>query len=866
MDSIMTLVDSTLPLTHPSIPPVVVNQICEDEIAMSSATKLKTTLEHFSTVVNDGVAEIPKDVISEGVRVWNDYVVGFFIKHRLLYPLVKEALAKQWRTKANYSMVVDKDLFYFKVLDESDRQQVLEIGSLFIVGKLFVVKPWSQEVEKQRKQANGKAPMRGPNAVDVTAQGKTNWMRKDKGISTPPPVLSNRFQGLEVNDDEEIIEEGELTIVEPIELINNEKNLSMVHWVWQQLLRGKYLWTMTPPQDCSWVWRCLLKSREEARKFVKYSLVNGNDTLLWHDLWCHASPLLFNQDALQEWGLTFPKDAKFLAGHTCEHLLHTLCNSNKRMETSTQQPLIQKDDEDILSSSSEDQNLITQSFSSSFGSFLVADDDIDPINHVNDFYREFMVETKKLWLLAGPAIFTGICQYSLGAITQVFAGQLGTLELAAVSVENSVIAGFSFGVMMGMGSALETLCGQAYGAGQLDMLGIYMQRSWVILNTTALLLSFIYIFAAPLLKLIGQEINIAQAAGTFAVWMIPQLFAYAVNFPIAKFLQAQSKMNVMAVIAIAALILHTFFSWLFMFKLGWGLVGLAVVLNASWWFINVSQLLYIFSGTCGRAWSGFSIKAFQNLWGFVRLSIASAIMLCLDMWYFTALILFAGYVKNPEVQVDGLSVCMNILGWAVMVAFGFNAATSVRVSNELGAGHPRTAKFSVVVVVVFSCLIGMIISLILIISRKQYPYAFTSSPDVRKIVYQLTPLLAFSIVINNVQPVLSGVAVGAGWQTLVAYVNVGSYYVFGVPLGLILGYKLDLGVMGIWFGMITGTVLQTAILLLITYKTNWNKEASDAKVRVKQWSREAKHEVNDIENKYSKSSKNQNGSSMKNQC
>ncbi|KAL0357888.1 UNVERIFIED_CONTAM: protein DETOXIFICATION 32 [Sesamum calycinum] len=33
-----------------------------------------------------------------------------------------------------------------------------------------------------------------------------------------------------------------------------------------------------------------------------------------------------------------------------------------------------------------------------------------------------------------------------------------------------------------MGSAVETLCGQAYGAGQLEMLGVYLQRSWVILR------------------------------------------------------------------------------------------------------------------------------------------------------------------------------------------------------------------------------------------------------------------------------------------------------------------------------------------------------------------------------------------------
>lgn len=178
-----------------------------------------------------------------------------------------------------------------------------------------------------------------------------------------------------------------------------------------------------------------------------------------------------------------------------------------------------------------------------------------------------------------------------------------------------------------MGSALETLCGQAFGAGQLDMLGIYMQRSWVILNTTSVLLSFLYIFAQPLLKLIGQTDEISKAAGTFALWMIPQIFAYSMNFPIAKFLQAQSKMMVMALISLVALILHTFFCWLLIVKLGWGLVGAAVMLNASWWFIVVVQLIYIFSGTCGRAWSGFSLKAFQNLWGFVRLSLASAVML-----------------------------------------------------------------------------------------------------------------------------------------------------------------------------------------------------------------------------------------------
>lgn len=75
-------------------------------------------------------------------------------------------------------------------------------------------------------------------------------------------------------------------------------------------------------------------------------------------------------------------------------------------------------------------------------------EDIPPINDVKEFFLQFGIESKKLWYLAAPAIFTSICQYSLGAITQTFAGHVGTLDLAAVSIENSVIAGFCLGIMV----------------------------------------------------------------------------------------------------------------------------------------------------------------------------------------------------------------------------------------------------------------------------------------------------------------------------------------------------------------------------------------------------------------------------------
>lgn len=77
-------------------------------------------------------------------------------------------------------------------------------------------------------------------------------------------------------------------------------------------------------------------------------------------------------------------------------------------------------------------------------------------------------------------------------------------------------------------------------------------------------------------------------------------------------------------------------------------------------------------------------------------------------------------------------------------------------SNELGAAHPRMAKFSVVVVVVSAFFVGLLFAMILLVFQYQYPSLFSNSEEVKQIVYQLTPLLSFCILANNVQPAISG--------------------------------------------------------------------------------------------------------------
>ncbi|KAL3511332.1 hypothetical protein ACH5RR_030733 [Cinchona calisaya] len=508
----------------------------------------------------------------------------------------------------------------------------------------------------------------------------------------------------------------------------------------------------------------------------------------------------------------------------------------------SEQPLLSQTWNGTNDSSNPPENSIQPSSNSS----CFADEgDMGPIDSIRDFSREFLIESGKLWYLAGPSIFTSFCQYGIGSLTQIFAGHLGTVQLAAISVENSVIAAFGFGILLGMGSALETLCGQAYGANKHNMLGIYMQRSWVILNTMVLGILFLFIFATPILKLLGQSTTISKEAGKFSLWMIPQQFAYAIMIPLTKFLQAQSKVMEMAAIAAIAVCLHAILGWLLMMKLRLGLPGAALMVNASWWFITVAQFLYVMAGNCGRAWSGFSWKAFRNLSSFVKLSVSSAVMLSLEIWYIMAMTLIAGHLKNAEVSVDALSICVNVIGWSGTVGLGFNAAISVRVSNELGSGHPRKAKFSVSVVGLTSFLFGSFFAIIILLCRKQYPALFTNNPEVQQLVEDLTPLLAISVIFTCVQYTLSGVAIGAGWQNFVAYMNAACYFFLGVPLGALLGYKFDMGVKGIWYGLVLGLCLQTILMFWVVCVANWNKEALAAEERLKQWGGEMEAQIDE---------------------
>ncbi|EMS57758.1 Ureide permease 5 [Triticum urartu] len=257
----------------------------------------------------------------------------------------------------------------------------------------------------------------------------------------------------------------------------------------------------------------------------------------------------------------------------------------------------------------------------------------------NVLSRLALWEAGNLWRISWASILITLFSFTLSLVTQMFVGHLGELELAGASITNIGIQGLAYGIMLGMSTAVQTVCGQAYGARRYRAMGVVCQRALLLQFVTAVAIAFFY-------------------------W----------------FLQAQNIVNPVAYMVLAVLVFHILISWLAVFVLSFGLLGAALTLSFS---------------------------------------------------------------------------CINYWNWDFQIMLGLSYAASIRVGNELGAGHPKVARLSVLVVVTASIAFSILATIVVMALRYPLSTLYTSSTTVIEAVIALMPLLAISIFLNGIQPILS---------------------------------------------------------------------------------------------------------------
>ncbi|XP_054810646.1 protein DETOXIFICATION 14-like isoform X2 [Prosopis cineraria] len=450
-------------------------------------------------------------------------------------------------------------------------------------------------------------------------------------------------------------------------------------------------------------------------------------------------------------------------------------------------------------------------------------------DHLRITWQVFAQEVKEVCCVAGPMVVVNSSTFFLQTIALMMVGHLGKLAQSSTGVAISLCAVTGFSVMFGMASALETLCGQAYGAKQYKKLGVQIQTGIFCLYLCCLPVCLLWLNLEKLLNFLGQDPLIAHEAGKFTVCLIPALFGYASLQALVRYYLMQSLVTPLVLSSSFTICFHIALCWALVFKSGMGRFGGALAIGTSYWLNVILLGSYMkFSNSCEKTRVLISKELFQGIKEFFRFAIPSAIMACLQWWSYELTTVLAGLFRpNPELETSILAVCvsMNITIYSIPESIG--SAASTRVSNALGAGKPQEARVSALCSRLLATCEALIVSSIVFASQNVLGRVFSNEPDVIAYVTDIAPLLVMSVFLDSLQGTITGIARGSGWQHIGAYVNFGAYYVVGIPLAAILGFWACMRGKGLWLGITTGTFCQVVVLLLIISCTDWAKQARE---------------------------------------
>ncbi|MBA0876832.1 hypothetical protein Goshw_026495 [Gossypium schwendimanii] len=384
-----------------------------------------------------------------------------------------------------------------------------------------------------------------------------------------------------------------------------------------------------------------------------------------------------------------------------------------------------------------------------------------------------------------------------------------------------------------MAGALETLGGQAYGAEQYQKLGTYTYCSILSLITICLPVSLFWIFMDEFLIFMGQDPQISHVASIYSIWLIPALFADAILQSLVRYFQSQSQILPLFLSSCATICFHVPLCWVLVHKTNLGYVGAALAITLALWFNVIVLGFYMrWSASCESTRTVIVGDVFASIKEFLSFALPSAVMCCLEWWSFELLVLLSGLLPDSELETSVLSICLSTTSLHYFVPYGVGAAASTRVSNELGAGNPHSARVAVNVVMLLGIFEAMTVSITLFSCRYAFGYLYSNEQEVIDYVGEMIPLISLSVIIDSLLAVISGVARGTGWQHIGAYVNLGAYYLVGIPVAALLCFSLHLRGKGLWIGILTGSSLQLVLLALVTGFTNWQKQASKAQERI----------------------------------
>ncbi|KAK4260530.1 hypothetical protein QN277_003629 [Acacia crassicarpa] len=439
-------------------------------------------------------------------------------------------------------------------------------------------------------------------------------------------------------------------------------------------------------------------------------------------------------------------------------------------------------------------------------------------------------EAKHIAEISFPMVLAGLLLYSRSIISMLFLGRLGDLALAggSLAIGFANITGYS--VLSGLAIGMEPICGQAFGAKRFKLLGLAMQKTVILLLLTSLFISLLWFNMKKILIFCGQEEDIANEAQIYILYSLPDLLAQSLLHPLRIYLRSQSITLPLTYCASLSILLHIPINYLLVFVLKLGIKGIA--LSSVWTNLNLvgSLVTYILiSGIHKKTWNGLSWNCLRDWKPLINLAVPSCISMCLEWWWYEIMILLCGLLLNPQATVASMGVLIQTTALIYTFPSSLSFGVSTRVGNELGAENPQRAKIAAIVGLCISFLLGFSALAFAISVRKVWASMFTDDAEIMALTAAVLPIIGLCELGNCPQTTMCGVLRGTARPKLGANINLGCFYLVGMPVAVYLGFFAGFDFEGLWLGLLAAQGSCMVTMLFVLGRTNWEGQVQRAK-------------------------------------
>ncbi|KAJ3678586.1 hypothetical protein LUZ60_002389 [Juncus effusus] len=436
--------------------------------------------------------------------------------------------------------------------------------------------------------------------------------------------------------------------------------------------------------------------------------------------------------------------------------------------------------------------------------------------------------------IALPLIAMNLTWFAKTTTTTAFLGRLGDLELAGGTLGFTFANVTGFSVLTGLCGAMEPICGQAYGAKNYRLLHKTLLMATILLLVASLPISLLWLNVDKILVHFGQQKDIAIYAKRYIIYLIPDLVITSFLCPLKAYLSCQGVTLPTLFTSAIALAFHIPLN-IFLSK-SKGMEGISMTIWLTDLSVAVMLSIYVFVNETrkrekveGEKNGGWLDQRAADWIRLLRLSAPCCLTTCLEWWCYEILVLLTGRLPDARRAVSVIAVVLNFDYLLFSVMLSLATCASTRVSNELGAGNSGRASTSALVSVISAILAGILGSSVMIMSRHKWGYLFTHDSKIIQNVSKMMLIMSILEVVNFPLAVCGGIVRGTARPWLGMYASLGGFYLIALPISVILGFKMKLGLGGLLMGFVIGATVSVVVLGFLLVCLDWDEEAEKAK-------------------------------------